>query len=511
LFFEKKNCLTGKYCRFFFLRLAFPFKANCFMNNNIFAGLFLILLLSAAVAFRFNPSQNTMIPVPSDTVAPLVVRAKDHLGKSIVSTTGVISFTTGLDNDFYPADSSGQVFHFYMETKLDKFENGKTRRIPVNISIVIDRSSSMQGVKLGYAKKAAKNIIDRLTPEDLVSIVAYDSDVDTIQSPLPVIDKQKIKAKIDAIGPRASTNLWGGTEQGYRFVQRNFRPGFVNRVLLISDGRANAGLTDSVLIRMKVQQYKDKEGISLSTFGVGLDYNETLMTDMAETGAGNYYFIDAPDRMAAIFNNELIGLFNVALQNAEWKIRLPKRVAIVKGYPLNYQQEGDVVTIRLRDLSSAEAKAMLFSFAIANRKNEVLKFTSTFSYTDVTDGQQKMISHENILQPAKSREDYLTHFNRQVVEQTILYTANEALETAMNLMDRGSYQEAAKYLSNNKEYLKRNFVYVSSDPALVKLDSINNNYSIQYRQAEGVSKDSVKKVQKSNKAVNYRIRNKKQY
>lgn len=480
------------------------------MNKSYLPLFSFVLFLAVVFAFTSNESGKIWQKNVFDTLTPQIVKAKDHLGKSVISNSGIISFTTGLENDFYQVDSPNKLIHFYVEAKLSKFLNNSTGRIPLNISIVIDKSSSMQGVKMGYAKRAAKNIIDQLMAQDIISIVVYDSNVDTIQSPTNVIDKEKIKSKIDIISPQASTNLWGGTEQGYQFVKRNYKAGYVNRVLLISDGLANVGLTDSILIRLKVQKYKNDEGISISTFGVGLDYNETLMTDMAETGAGNYYFIDAPNKMTAIFNNELKSLLSVAAQNAELKIRLPKGVTIQKCYPLNYQQNDDQIIVRLRDLSFNETKAAVFTFKIDEKTNNVLTFTSQLSYTDATDGQQKLITARNLLSPVENSDAYLTHFNRQVIEQTILYTANEKLEAAMNLMGMGNYTEAKKYLRSNGDYLRANSVYVGNNKALMRLDSINTNYSIQYLQAEAISKDSVKKIQKANKAINYQIRNKKQ-
>ena len=461
------------------------------------------------LAFTSIPANNFQ-HYSADTIKPLAIKAKAHLGKSVVSSSGVIGFTTGLENDYYMVDSINRMGQFYIEAKLAKFLNDNIKRIPLNISIVIDRSGSMQGIKMGYAKKAAKNIIDQLKSEDIVSIVVYDNDVDTIQPPVHVIEKEKIHGKINLINPQSSTNLWGGTDQGYQFVERNYKPGFVNRVLLISDGLANVGLTDSTLIRIKVQRYKDDKGISLSTFGVGLDYNETLMTDMAETGAGNYYFIDAPDKMTGIFNNELNGLLNVAAQNAELKIKLPRGVTIRKGYPLRFQQNENEIIIKLRDLASEETKASLFTFEIDDKVNEVLKFVSILTYTDVTDGLQKSLTNENVLSPVKSIDPYLTHFNKQVIEQTILYTANERLEAAMELMSRGEYKEAKKYLGENDAYLKANSVYVNADGVLMKLDSVNSNYSVQYLEAGVISSDSAKKIQKASKAMNYSLRNKKQ-
>lgn len=466
-------------------------------------------MLVAVLSFTSN-NRNKNFPKSFTDTAPLTIKAKNYLAKTVVSTSGPITFTTGLENDYYPVDSINKTVHFYIEAKLKKFLNDNAGRIPLNISIVIDRSGSMEGIKMGYAKKAAKGIIDRLKADDIVSVVMYDTYVDTVQSPTNVNDKEKVKARIDKITPRASTNLWGGAEQGYQYVQKNYKPGYINRVLLISDGNANTGLTDSTLIHLKVQKYKDDGGISISTFGVGLDYNETLMTDMAETGAGNYYFIDAPDKMTSIFNNELKGLMNVAAQNAELKIKLPNGVTVQKSYPLNFRQDGDELIIKLRDLSSDEVRASLFSFKIEDKISSVLKFVTTFSFTDVTNGLQKTMTNENALSPAKNADVYLTHFNKKVIQQTILYTANERLETAMNLMEKGDYKEAQKYLTNNNAYLKANAIYINSDGNLMRLDSINNNYSSQYMKAESVSKDSVKKIQKASKAVNYRIRNKKQ-
>ena len=482
------------------------------MNKNFWLLYSLILLLIAAFSFTSIHKNNFQKHVAVDTLLPGTIKARDHLGKNVVSKTGAISFTTGLENDYYQVDSINRLGHFYIEVKLAKFLNDYVKRIPLNISIVIDRSGSMQGVKMGHAKKAAKNIIDQLKSEDLASVVVYDSGVDTIQSPVHVIEKEKIKSKIDLITPQASTNLWGGTEQGYQFVQRNFKPGYVNRVLLISDGLANVGLTDSTLIRIKVQKYKDDEGISLSTFGVGLDYNETLMTDMAETGAGNYYFISTPEKMTSIFNNELNGLLNVAAQNSILKISIPKGVTIVKGYPLKYQQVGDDITVKLRDLSSEETKAALFTFKIDDNAREVLKFVSTIIYTDVFDGQQKSLTNENLLSPVKNVDTYLTHFNKNVIEQTILFTANETLETAMNLIDKGDYNSARKYLVQNRNYLKSNETYITtnSEGFLMRMDSLNNKYFSSSQQFVSVSADSVKNLKKSMRASNYQLRNKKQ-
>ena len=484
---------------------------TAFRNKNFLLPFFLgVLVLTVIFSFKSSFETQVFYLNVSDTTAPIIFHAKDHKGKSVVSSNGIISFTTGLHNDFYQADSINKTGYFYVETKLAKLLNQSTVRVPLNISIVIDRSGSMEGIKMGYAKKAAKGIIDQLNSQDIVSVVMYDNYVDTVQSPINVVDKEKIKSKIDKIVPRASTNLWGGTEQGYEYVQMKYKPGYINRVLLISDGRANTGVTDSSVIHSKVQKYKDVNGISLSTFGVGLDYNETLMTDMAETGAGNYYFIDAPEKLIEIFDKELNGLVSVAAQDAEFRIKLPAGVRLQKSYPLQFQQTGNEIVVKLRDLSSEETKGTLLAFSIDNKINSDLKFTSSLVYTDVNDGMEKTLTNENILTPVKSMDAFLTHFNKPVIQETVLLTANEKLETAMNLMEKGDYRSAKQLIVENKNYLKANSFYVNGDHLLMQMDSLNSNYSNQFFAASAVNADSVKRFLKATKAVNYKIRNKKQ-
>jgi Ca-activated chloride channel family protein len=242
--------------------------------------------------------------------------------------------------------------------------------------------------------------------------------------------------------------------------------------LLISDGLANVGVTDPLMIRMKVQRYRDNEGITLSTFGVGLDYNEVLMTDMAETGSGNYYFIDAPDKMAGMFDREMNGLMKVAAQNTEIHIKIPEGITLTKTYPQAYTQTGDEVVVKLRDLVSEETKGLLFRFSIADNVKEALRFTTTLIYTDVADGKTHTLVNENKLSPTKNQEAYLTWFNRNVLEQTILYTSNEHMEQAMLETDRGNIAGAKKALEDNKQYLDANSEYVQNKAELRMMDSL---------------------------------------
>jgi Ca-activated chloride channel homolog len=481
-------------------------------KTYLFIGCTVLLLAVLNISFDRKSKIVSKATQADTTALPSFAMAKDHKGVSVVKTSGFITFTSGLDNDYYQLDSINRKGYLYIEAKIDRFVNESAKKIPLNLSIVIDRSGSMAGEKMEFAKKAAKDIIDKLSPDDFVSVVIYDEYIDVIQSAVPAVYKDSIKSKIDKVKPRGSTNLWGGSEKGYEQVKANFKKNFVNRVLLISDGLANAGMVNPLRIKARVQEYKDIEGITISTFGVGLDYNETLMTDMAENGAGNYYFIDKVDKMAAMFDKELNGLLNVVAQNTEMRISLPRGVTVEKVYPFRYELVKNEVVIKFRDLFSEESKGFMLQFKLDDYVDKELRFQSRLTYSDVVDNQQKSILNENVLLPVRNVDAYLTHFNKPVAEQVVLFTANENMEKAMAEADKGNFEKARKYAVESDAFMNESTIrkYVVTSKELQRMDSINRFYYNDLSRAEEMSADSVKIMQKSKKAVNYQIRNKKQ-
>jgi Ca-activated chloride channel family protein len=397
-----------------------------------------------------------------------------------------------------------------VEAQTGYLAHTKVERTPLNIAVVIDRSGSMAGEKMESAKKAAALIVDQLAPMDFISVVMYDEFIDVVQEATPAAHKDSIKMKIARIKPRGSTNLWGGCERGYEQVQKNYRKDYVNRVLLISDGNITAGVKIPARIIESVKAYKDVSGITLSTFGVGLDYNENLMTDMAENGAGNYYFINETEKMAGIFDRELKGLQNIIAQEADLAITIPKGVTVENVFPLKAGLQKDELLVRLRELSSEERKAMVVQFRVDNNWEKELVFRTRLSYTDAVSRQPVHITTENRLAPEKDPGVYFASFNKPVAEQVVLFSTNENLEKAMHEIDRGNFEAARRHADANTGYFRASAAYVKGSVELQRMDSLNRVYAAGLQQARTMTRDSLKLVQKTNKAANYQIRSKKQ-
>jgi Ca-activated chloride channel family protein len=474
--------------------------------------LFAFLLLFSAVISAFSTGTMDVFRCSgADTTSlPSLVKAIDHQAKNTVAKKGLITLATGLDNDYYLLDSASRRGYLYTEIKMDRFVNEVIKKVPLNLSIVIDRSGSMSGEKMEFAKKAAAGIIDRLSPNDFVSVVIYDEFIDVVQTSTPVLFKDSIKAKLAKIKPRGSTNLWGGSEKGYEQVKASYRKNYVNRVLLISDGNITAGVKIPSRIIEKVQEYKDIDGITISTFGVGLDYNETLMTAMAENGSGNYYFIDKADKMTAMFNKELNGLQNLVAQNAELRIALPKGVTVEKGYPFKYALVKNEVVIKFQDIFSEERKSLVLQFRIESNASKELMFQTKLVYINAIDNQPESIQTSNLLVPTKNAEAYLTHFNKAVAEQVVLFAANENMENAMYEVDRGHYEAARRLIEATGSYFKIGSGYVAGSIELQKMDSLRRYYTADLNRLKAVNNDTLKLIQKTGRATNYQIRNKKE-
>ena len=232
----------------------------------------------------------------------------------------------------------------------------------------------MSGDKLKYVKKAVDFVIDNLTAEDVISIVQYDDQVDVVSQSAKISNKAELHRKVEQIQHRGMTNLSGGMLEGYSQVKSTFEKGFVNRVLLLSDGLANKGITAPEQLQEIAQKKFRQDGIGLSTFGVGSDFNEILMTNLSEYGGANYYFIDMPDKIPQIFAEELEGLLAVVAQNTHLKVKFPNNVLKcerVYGFPFTVSQ--NEVQINFNDVFAEEKKAVLIKFEITGNIAEGFK------------------------------------------------------------------------------------------------------------------------------------------
>lgn len=419
--------------------------------------------------------------------------------------SGPVKFTTSLNNSYYYDKNS---VYLYIDLEADKISD-ETRRTPMNISIVIDRSGSMgEKNKLEYVKKAVQYLIDEAGSDDYVSVVTYDDYVDVLQKSQVIRERYELREKINALQPGGFTNLSGGMFEGYDQVNGSYMRGYVNKVFLLSDGLANRGITDRFKLADMVREKNRRDGITISTFGVGNDFNENLMTDIADYGRGNYYYIKNSSDIPEIFATELRNMKNLVGQNTKMKIRFPKdnlRVSKVFGYP--YDVEGDAVTIDFKDVFSGQKKSVLIKFDITEAPKGNINFENELTYEDVTaDFRQVTERSKNYAEQTSSIDKYNTNKNETVAQNIAMFEANEIMEEAMRNVDDGNYNAARELMSGATDYLNEQMKTVNPSPEMKRQQENIDRYNKELESVETKSEEEKKDMQKSGKYDNYNTR-----
>jgi Ca-activated chloride channel homolog len=369
----------------------------------------------------------------------------------------------------------------------------ETARPPVNLAIVLDRSSSMSGRKIAKAKEAAIEALKRLGPKDTFSLVAYSHTVETIVPAQSARNVEWIKSRIRSIQPGGFTALFGGVSQAASEIRKNLGKDLVHRIILLSDGLANRGpSTPAELGRLGASLIK--EGISLTTVGVGTDYNEDLMTQLSQKSDGNTYFVESSADLPRIFAAELGDVLSVVAKKVNVNIEFPEGVRPITIIGREGRIKGRTVALSLNQLYGGQAKYVLLeaetpgaadgkSIEIASAR---VSYENPFTRRrETSTGRAKALFSSNQARVEKSA-------NLNVQKHYELNLHARAQEAAISLADKGKTQEAAQKLRESGQQLKK-LGKKFNDPVL--LDKAQHAYGqAQTVQVEGMSKKNRKEL-----------------
>lgn len=202
-------------------------------------------------------------------------------------------------------------------------QDGDARRTPLAVSLVLDRSGSMGGSKIAEAKRCVLDLLRRLDDEDKVSLVVYDTTIDVLLETMPVrLARTLLPMRLADVRASGGTALHAGWLKGAETLAPTAGSGMMSRVILLSDGQANEGIVDTDEICEQVRELASA-GVTTSTVGFGVDFNEELMTAIANAGQGNAWYGERVEDLAESFDAEMGFLASLAFQDVRVKLETP--------------------------------------------------------------------------------------------------------------------------------------------------------------------------------------------
>lgn len=269
---------------------------------------------------------------------------------------------------------------------------------PLNIALVIDRSGSMSGDRIANVRTALLAFVDKLRKTDTISIVGFNTEADLFLEAQEVADLGQIRSVIESINAGGSTNIHAGLMLGYQQVKRHFDPEKTNRVILLTDGRTNTGIKDpEEIIRQSVEF--NKQGIDLSTIGLGHDLNHQLLRQLAKSGRGLIHFVDNAKDIQEIFVDELESLLSPVARQVEVVIEHGDGLKFERLFGYEPRFGKGKITLPLDDLNHGSTQVVLACFRVTDdvKTGTKLPVKVRLSYRPIADEKSVVVKRSSKL------------------------------------------------------------------------------------------------------------------
>lgn len=359
----------------------------------------------------------------------------------------------------------------YLKISLVGYPLAIEKRSPINLALVIDRSTSMSGDRIIKAREAAVTAVNMLNSNDTLSVVAYDSGVEVVIPATRVKNKAQLIKQINkSIEPRGMTALFAGVSKGIAQVGKHLDKEQVNRIILLSDGQANVGPTSNSELA-ELAKVAAKKGIAITTIGIGEGYNEDLMTTIAGYSDGNHAFVEDSSDLEKTFAREFNDVMSVVAQDVEVVIKTADQVTPVRLLGRDGSISGNTVTVKLNQLYSNQEKYVLLEVIPAKGRNAQAKPLADVNvrYANLSTKQVDTFNEKVAVRYSQSAKEVSSAQVDEVLVDSAIQKAALENERAVQLMDEGKMVEAKEVLSQNALALES--LPVSAAPARQKAEA----------------------------------------
>ena len=418
----------------------------------------------------------TVVATPHDPDAdpdadPPLLAAASTLG------AGEVKLSARLDRSAVLSGSDGIA---RVELSLEAGADGEALQAhqPTDLLVVLDVSGSMSGQKMDYAKQALHELIDRVGASDRFGLVTYESSAG-VRIPLAATSggaAARWHRQVDMLEASGGTNIAAGLELGLSQLERR-ESGRSARVLLLSDGQATAGDTSTEGLRSRAARYMRKEHV-LSTMGIGDDFNEDVMTGIAETGTGNFYYLSRVALLGRFFDAELKAAGETVASALELAFEGAPDIKLldVSGYEL--ERAGGNTVVRPGNLYAGQKRTLWVTLQLPTdklRDLDVGRFVLRYKHRD----QAREIHTEQLPQIAcvADRERWKRSIDKALWEQNLMteqfQDAQLQVGRAVGSGDAAGIDAAVKRFADNRALARE----LGSSKVLSKIEALEHEES----------------------------------
>lgn len=334
----------------------------------------------------------------------------------------------------------------------------KGERPALDLAVVLDRSGSMVGDKILAVKQASLDLLKDLQPRDRITLLSYSDDV-IVHAERITADAQGVdvvRGHLLPINADGGTALGPGMVRGLEILEAAKRPEQdLAHVLLLSDGQANVGESRPDVLGARAAE-AFKKGVSVSTLGVGLDYNEDLMTKLADQGGGRYHFIQDNQAIPRVLADEFAGLVATVASGMSLELRLGPGVEVVKVFGYPSAQEGGSTRVRVGSLAAAQDREIVVRVRLPAASGEQIAVgVVAVDFTDLTRAGEGGHAEVALSIPvSKDPEAVRRAENTEVTVRVAEVESAAQLEAATRAMAEGNYDQAKQMIQSNIDGLQ---------------------------------------------------------
>lgn len=392
----------------------------------------------------------------------------------------------------------------YLKVSLTGFPLSVTKRSPINLALVIDRSGSMGGDRIEQATEAAVMAVNTLNAQDTLSVVIYDDVVDVIVPAAKLNNKDKLISQIrERLTARGGTALFAGVSRGIKEASKYLDKAHVNRIILLSDGQANVGPSSTSELA-ELGKIAARKGIAITTMGIGNGYNEDLMAAIAQYSDGNHVFVQNTGNLEKAFTHEFGDVMSVVAQDVVVEIKVADNVK-----PLRLLgREGDIhdntVTVKLNQLYANQEKYVMLEMLPAKGKAAQSKPLADVNvrYNNLATRQKENWDEKMAIQYTASASEVQKAQVEDVIVDSAIQKSAIQNEQALKLIDEGKMDEAKAVLRESTS-LMGSLQLSAPAPKMKAQESAEENRQL-LQKLETESKEASRK---SLKEQNYRTKN----